>query len=179
MGDLQTLVQTLDLFHPHPFGIDQDSSRDAWESVRDSGWAGEAMTLVYRVMRESGVSMTREEIRLECERRRGSEGRHSSTYMRRFGDLQFYGLIEKDSRRECQVLGKDVNTYRLTDTLLPEKRPPGRWTQLMKDLRDLVSWLDQQSESPTHEPRTRRVIEDIRNRLVPMIERAARKDDED
>ncbi len=113
--------ELFDSFHPHPY--QRNTSKEAWDSVLNSGWASKMAKLAYCVLYEKGPLTLLE---LEHEAAKQSSlapvGRSESTVIRRLYDLRDNGLVSLSITRRCNISGKNAVTWDVTSSVAPPEK---------------------------------------------------------
>jgi hypothetical protein len=107
-------------FHHHPW--QRQTSKEAWESVLQSGWANKMAKMAYTILYEQGPC-TLLELEHEAANRlhHVPKGRSESTVIRRLYDLRDNGLaVITTLVRPCAISGKRAVTWDVTDSLAPD-----------------------------------------------------------
>lgn len=108
--------------HSHPYI--GPTSQEAWESVRNCGWATRAAKQAYRILYERGpLTLLELEHAAAEENNRVPKGRSESTIIRRLSDLRDNGLAEPTGQtRMCAIKRKPLVTWHVTNKLAPDTK---------------------------------------------------------
>jgi hypothetical protein len=106
----------------HPYK--DETSMEAWLSVKNCGWASAKAKQAYRMLYDRGP-MTLLELEHASAREDGRipKGRSESTIVRRLFDLQRNGLVRRtEYTKLCPITRKSSVVYAVTGNLAPETK---------------------------------------------------------
>jgi hypothetical protein len=162
---------------PPSYEQPRQTSREAFERLRDSGALSSLRWAVYEALFHRGP-MTRNELDAQLR----SENAINASYSRRLTELERMGLIKRVSIRACRFTGRNCETWDVTDcpVPLPIDKPASKLELAREQVGDLVelcegvaAWLE--AKKPT--PAAARGAVRIRERLLEITGQQSTTDD--
>lgn len=148
----------------------RSTSREAWQSVTDSGLVSSMRLRVYDWLYRNGPS-TRSEVDIGL---RGP-GEVNPSYHKRLSELERQGLVESVSERPCRITGRNCIAWQTTDLCMPRPLPKAKKSKAktIEELDSLIDrvidWLENQNGDirKSHAELAAKKLRARRNGIIP------------
>ena len=121
----------------------RSTSRESWQSVKDSGLVSKMRLRVYDWLYRSGPS-TQSEVTAGLK----GQGEVNPSYHKRLSELERQGLVESVSERPCSITGRNCIAWQTTDLCMPRPLPKAKKSKA-KTIEELdllidrvIDWLE-------------------------------------